>query len=45
LEDKKLPCLIVTHDIEQAQRMAQDGIMLREGRIVAQGAIEEVLRA
>lgn len=45
VEEKQLPCLIVTHDTEQARRMARAGILLREGRVVAQGAIEEVMRA
>ena len=45
LHEQELPCLIVTHDIEQARRMARLGILLREGQVVAQGPIEEVLDA
>ena len=42
---KGLTCLLVTHDLAQATRLAQRALVLRAGRIVRYGAIEEVLHA
>jgi putative ABC transport system ATP-binding protein len=45
IRSQKLTCLIVTHDTEQAQRMADTVLVLGAGRMVAFGPIEEVLDA
>ena len=38
-------CLLVTHDIAQAARLAQRVLLLESGRITKSGTAEEVLRA
>ena len=40
-----LTCVIVTHDREQAFRMAQRALVIEAGRIVRDGAVSEVLHA
>jgi len=40
-----LTCVLVTHDLSQAARLAQRALLLRSGHIVKCGSIEEVLRA
>jgi putative ABC transport system ATP-binding protein len=40
-----LTCVLVTHDLAQAARLAQRALLLRAGRVVHNGPIEEVLRA
>ena len=45
IEEQGLTCLIVTHDLAQAARMARQGIVMEKGRVVRVGPIEEVLRA
>lgn len=42
---RHLTCAIVTHDLEQADRMAQNVAVLRAGTIVRIGSAKEVLRA
>jgi ABC-type phosphate transport system ATPase subunit len=37
-----LTLVLVTHDLEQAQRVARDAALLVDGRVVARGAPEEV---
>jgi putative ABC transport system ATP-binding protein len=40
-----LTCLIVTHDMEQAARIASHVILMKNGRLVKSGTIKEVLHA
>ncbi len=42
---ENLTCLIVTHDLDQAVRLASRAILLKEGRLVADGPAKEVIRA
>jgi ABC-type proline/glycine betaine transport system ATPase subunit len=35
----------VTHDVAQAMRMAKRALVMEAGRIVRDGAVQEVLRA
>ena len=43
--EQHLTCVIVTHDIAQATRLAQRAIVIEHGRILRSGAIHEVLHA
>ncbi|MFW5713303.1 MAG: ABC transporter ATP-binding protein [Brevefilum sp.] len=43
LEEHQVTCLLVTHDSEQVQRMADRVLLLKGGRLVADGQVEEVL--
>jgi putative ABC transport system ATP-binding protein len=43
--ERRLACLIVTHNREQAIRMANRVMMMERGRVVRIGPIKEVLRA
>jgi len=45
IRDRALTCLIVTHDMAQARRMASHALLLEGGRLVDYGPIEEVLDA
>jgi putative ABC transport system ATP-binding protein len=45
VRDQKLTCVIVTHDIAQADRLADRALLLEAGRIVRIGTVKEVLRA
>lgn len=45
INDRGLTCLIVTHDREQAARLAKRGIVLEGGRIVASGPTAEISHA
>ena len=46
LSDRKpLSCVLVTHDLAQASRLAQQVVVLESGRVVKSGSIEEVLGA
>jgi putative ABC transport system ATP-binding protein len=40
-----IPCVLVTHDMAQAARLAQRVLLLEAGRITRSGTVEEVLRA
>lgn len=42
LESRSVTCLLVSHDREQVQRMADRVLLLRDGRLVADGPVEEV---
>jgi putative ABC transport system ATP-binding protein len=42
---KSLSCVLVTHDLAQAVRIAQHALLLVGGRVVKSGSIEEVLNA
>lgn len=43
--DRGLTCVVVTHDVAQAARLAGRALVLESGRIVRSGPVEEVLRA
>ena len=45
IRGQNLTCLIVTHDIGQARRVADRVILMKEGRVLRVGAAEEVLDA
>jgi putative ABC transport system ATP-binding protein len=45
IRDQGLTCIIVTHDVAQALRMACRALVLDSGRIVNAGPVGEVLRA
>ncbi|RME60984.1 MAG: phosphate ABC transporter ATP-binding protein [Caldilineae bacterium] len=45
IRDQALTCLLVTHKMEQAQRLANRAMLMEAGRLVAVGPIEEVLHA
>lgn len=44
VEERAMGCVVVTHDMEQAARMAMRALRLEHGRAVAYGPLEEVLR-
>lgn len=41
----RIPILLVTHDIAEVERLADHLVLLREGRLVAAGPLNEVLAA
>ncbi len=43
LSSGEVTCLVVTHDEAQARRLAGRALRMREGRVVEEGAVEEVL--
>ncbi|MGA9799022.1 MAG: ATP-binding cassette domain-containing protein [Terriglobales bacterium] len=45
IRNQGLTCVIVTHDVAQALRMASRALVLAAGRIVSAGPVGEVLRA
>jgi putative ABC transport system ATP-binding protein len=45
VRDQGLTCVIVTHDVHQAMRLAQRALVLERGRIVRNGPVGEVLSA
>lgn len=45
VEDNTLTCIVVTHDIGQASRMAERAMVLRSGKLERIGPIQEVLDA
>jgi putative ABC transport system ATP-binding protein len=45
VRDHKLTCVMVTHDVAQAARLADRALVMEAGRIVREGAVREVLRA
>jgi putative ABC transport system ATP-binding protein len=45
IREQSLTCLIVTHDMAQARRMASHAIVMERGRVVRAGSIDEVLHA
>jgi putative ABC transport system ATP-binding protein len=42
LMDRDLTIVLVTHNLEQARRVASEGVLLMEGRVVTAGAISEI---
>jgi putative ABC transport system ATP-binding protein len=45
VRDQGLGCVMVTHDMDQAARLADRALALADGRIVRAGSIDEVLHA
>jgi putative ABC transport system ATP-binding protein len=45
LDDRRLTCLMITHDLAQAQRLAQRALLLVAGKLVADGPVGEVVAA
>ena len=45
VQEQKLTCVIVTHDIAQASRLADRALLVEAGRIVRIGTVQEVLHA
>ncbi len=45
IEAQALTCLIVTHDAAQARRMAEEAMLIKDGRLVTFGKTEEVIDA
>jgi putative ABC transport system ATP-binding protein len=43
--DQRLTCVIVTHDRDQAARLAQRALVLESGRVMRMGTVSEALRA
>ncbi|KAA3643083.1 MAG: ATP-binding cassette domain-containing protein [Chloroflexi bacterium] len=43
--ERKLTCLVVTHDMTQARRMADRVLLLEKGEVAQLGTVEEVLDA
>jgi len=43
--EQSIPCVLVTHDVAQAARLAHRVIILESGRIMRSGTAEEVFRA
>jgi putative ABC transport system ATP-binding protein len=43
--EEGIPCVLVTHDVAQAARLAERALILEAGRIVRSGPVGEVLRA
>jgi putative ABC transport system ATP-binding protein len=45
IERNQLTCIMVTHDLAQAARMADREMILQAGRVLKVGSVEEVLHA
>ncbi|MBV8050591.1 MAG: ATP-binding cassette domain-containing protein [Acidobacteriaceae bacterium] len=45
VKDHGLTCILVTHDIAQASRVAERALLIQDGRIVRSGLVAEVLHA
>jgi putative ABC transport system ATP-binding protein len=45
IHDQALTCLIVTHDMEQARRMASHVVLMKAGRLADFGRLEDILDA
>jgi putative ABC transport system ATP-binding protein len=45
VRDEKLGCVIVTHDMTQAARLADHALLMEAGRIIDAGTVSEVLNA
>jgi putative ABC transport system ATP-binding protein len=43
--EQGIPCVLVTHDMAQAARLAHRALILEAGRVVRVGSVKEVLRA
>ena len=45
IRERSLTCVMVTHDVAQAARMATSVMMLEGGRVIRKGTVREVLHA
>lgn len=45
LDDRPLPMLYVTHDFTEVARLCTDALVLRDGRVLANGPVEEVIHS
>jgi putative ABC transport system ATP-binding protein len=45
VRDQGLTCVMVTHDLAQASRLAESALLLESGRVVRSGLVSEVLHA
>ena len=45
IRERRLTCVMVTHDVAQAARMATGVLMLEKGRVINEGSVKEVLHA
>jgi putative ABC transport system ATP-binding protein len=45
IHQEGLTCIIVTHDLDQASRMAERAMVMEAGQLIRMGPIEEVLHA
>jgi putative ABC transport system ATP-binding protein len=45
VRDRRLACVMVTHDLEQAARLADRALVLERGRVLRAGPVREVLHA
>ena len=45
MREQELTCVMVTHDVAQALRLAERALVLEHGRVVRAGLVGEVLRA
>jgi putative ABC transport system ATP-binding protein len=45
IREQRLTCLIVTHDLAQAKRVASHGMLMEKGRLIRAGILQEVLYA
>jgi putative ABC transport system ATP-binding protein len=43
--EQGIPCVLVTHDVAQAGRLAERALLLEAGRVVRSGPVEEMLHA
>jgi ABC-type sulfate/molybdate transport systems ATPase subunit len=44
-QEHGIPCVLVTHEAAQAQRLAERALVLEAGQIVRNGPVKEVLHA
>lgn len=45
VRDQGLSCIVVSHDVAQARRLAARALLMERGRIIRSGAVNEVLHA
>jgi putative ABC transport system ATP-binding protein len=45
IRERRLTCVMVTHDVAQAARMATGVLMLENGRVIKEGTVKEVFHA
>ena len=45
LDDRPLPMLYVTHDFTEVARLCTDALVLRDGNVLANGRVDEVIHA